>query len=67
MAIGTWDIMGIPYHTEMKILGFNITHLRKVCIWRGKRESTGANKNGKFLFSKYMTFYTIRKTTNRQQ
>jgi len=34
MAVGTWDIMGIPYNTEMKILGFNITHFRKVCIWR---------------------------------
>ena len=54
MPIGTWDIMVIPYHTEMKFLGFSITHLYKVCIWRGKRASTGAPKNGKFLFSKYI-------------
>jgi len=34
MAKGTWDIMGIPYHTETKILGFSITRSRKICSWK---------------------------------
>jgi hypothetical protein len=52
MAIGTWDIMGIPYHTETKTLGFSITHFGKVCIWRCTAPDTERKTAGNAVIEK---------------